>query len=105
MPSLCEPTALLSYYFVCGNTRPDGPFFELCPIPMQSFSASNGFETMSSFVPINKTVQKTLINTNRGEIPYCGEYPGPRFADKFQSTNQMDGISRADEIKWLPVNL
>ena len=37
--------------------------------------------------------------------PYCGEYPGPRFEDKFRSANQMDGISKADEIKWLPVNL
>ena len=40
-----------------------------------------------------------------GAIPYCGEYPGPRFEDKFRSANQMDGISKADEIKWLPVNL
>ena len=29
-------------------------------------------------------------------IPFCGEYPGPRFEDKFQSANQMDGISIAD---------
>ena len=35
-----------------------------------------------------------------GAIPYCGEYPGPRFEDKFRSANQMDGISKADEIKW-----
>ena len=34
-----------------------------------------------------------------GAIPYCGEYPGPRFEDKFRSANQMDGISKADEIK------
>ena len=40
-----------------------------------------------------------------GAIPYCGEYPGPRFEDKFRSANQMDRISKADEIKWLPVNL
>ena len=40
-----------------------------------------------------------------GAIPYCGEYPGPRLGDKFRSANQMDGISKADEIKWLPVNL
>ena len=54
----------------------------------------------------------TLLQ-NRGEnqalagaIPYCGEYPGPRFEDKFQSANNdMDGTSKADEIKWLPVNL
>ena len=29
-------------------------------------------------------------------IPFCGEYPGPRFEDKFRSANQMDGISIAD---------
>ena len=40
-----------------------------------------------------------------GATPFCGEYPGPRFEDKFLSTNQMDGISKADEIKWLTVNL
>ena len=37
-------------------------------------------------------------------IPFCGEYPGPRFEDKFRSANQMDGISIADG-KWLTVNL
>ena len=25
-------------------------------------------------------------------IPFCGEYPGPQFEDKFRSANQMDGI-------------
>ena len=40
-----------------------------------------------------------------GAIPYFGEYPGPRFEDEFRSANQMDGISKAGEIKWLPVNL
>ena len=39
-----------------------------------------------------------------GAIQYCGEYPGPRFEEKFRSANQMDGISKAVEIKWLPVN-
>ena len=28
-------------------------------------------------------------------IPFCGEYPGPRFEDKFRLANQMDGISKA----------
>ena len=28
-------------------------------------------------------------------IPFCGEYPGPRFEDKFRSANQMDRISKA----------
>ena len=34
-----------------------------------------------------------------GKIPFCGEYPGPRFQDKFLSANQMDGISIADGRK------
>ena len=31
-----------------------------------------------------------------GAIPFCGEYPGPRFEDKFRSANQIDGISIVD---------
>ena len=31
-----------------------------------------------------------------GPIPFCGEYPDPRFEDKFRSANQIDGISIAD---------
>ena len=31
-----------------------------------------------------------------GAIPFCGEYPGPPFEDKFRSANQIDGISIAD---------
>ena len=34
-----------------------------------------------------------------GTIPFCGEYPGPRFEDKFRSANQVDGISKADGDK------
>ena len=34
-----------------------------------------------------------------GAIPFCGEYPGPRFEDKFRSANQIDGISIADGDK------
>ena len=30
-----------------------------------------------------------------GVIPFCDEYPGPRFEDRFRSANQMDGISKA----------
>ena len=30
-----------------------------------------------------------------GAIPFCGEYPGPRFEDKFRSASQMDRISKA----------
>ena len=40
-----------------------------------------------------------------GAIPYCGEYPGPRFEDKFRSANQMEGISNAREVRWLLVKL
>ena len=47
-----------------------------------------------------------MDRTNRGEnqalvgaIPFCGEYPGPRFEDKFRSANQIDGISKAGEDK------
>ena len=29
-----------------------------------------------------------------GAILFCGEYPGPRFEDKFGSANQMDGMSK-----------
>ena len=36
-----------------------------------------------------------------GAIPFCGEYPGPRFEDKFRSANQIDGISIADEGKMI----
>ena len=32
-------------------------------------------------------------------IPFCGEYPGPRFENKFRSANQIDGISIADGAK------
>ena len=34
-----------------------------------------------------------------GTIPFCGEYAGPRFEDKFRSANQMNGISIADRGK------
>ena len=34
-----------------------------------------------------------------GAIPFCGEYPGPLFQDKFRSANQMDGISKASGAK------
>ena len=50
---------------------------------------------------ITKEKNQALV----GAIQYCCEYPGPRFEDKFRSANQMDGISKDDEIKWLPGNL
>ena len=34
-----------------------------------------------------------------GAIKFCGEYPGPRFEDKFRSDNQMDEILIADTEK------
>ena len=40
----------------------------------------------------NRGENQTLV----GAIPFCGEYPGPRFEDKFRSANQIDGISIAD---------
>ena len=30
-----------------------------------------------------------------GGIPFCGEYPFPRFEEKFRSANQIDGILKA----------
>ena len=40
-----------------------------------------------------------------GAIPFCGEYPGPWFEDKFRSANHMMEFHKLVEIKWLPVNL
>ena len=34
-----------------------------------------------------------------GATPFCGEYPGPQFEDKFRSANQMDEISKAGADK------
>ena len=31
--------------------------------------------------------------------PFCGEYPGPQFEDKFRSANQMDEILKAGADK------
>ena len=38
-------------------------------------------------------------------IPFCGEYPGPRFEDKFRSAIKWMEFEKLAEIKWLPVNL
>ena len=38
-----------------------------------------------------------------GPIPFCGEYPGSRFEDKFRSANQIDGISIADGGKMADI--
>ena len=34
-----------------------------------------------------------------GAIPFWGDYPGPRFEDKFRSANQIDGISKTSGYK------
>ena len=45
---------------------------------------------------------KNTVCNNRGKnqalvgaIPFCGEYPGLQFEEKFRLVNQMDGISIA----------
>ena len=58
----------------------------------------------SSFLKINalKDVKSRSIENRGGKlalvgaIPFCVEYPGARFEDKFRSANQMDGISIVD---------
>ena len=52
-----------------------------------------------SIDPIQALTPRTTEEKNQtlvGAIPFCGEYPGPRFEDKFRSANQIDGISIAD---------
>ena len=44
------------------------------------------------YIDLTEGKNQTLV----GAIPFCGEYPGPRFEDKFRSANQIDGISIAD---------
>ena len=51
-----------------------------------------GVIPMSNRVKATEGKNQTLV----GAIPFCGEYPGPRFEDKFRSANQIDGISIAD---------
>ena len=70
---------------------------------MQSYKRANGIqwscplcplcmETAGSSVGETEGKNQTLV----GAIPFCSEYPGPRFEDKFRSANQIDGISTAD---------
>ena len=49
-------------------------------------------DVLEIIVNITEGKKQALV----GAIPFCGEYPGPRFEDKFRSSNQMDGISIAD---------
>ena len=50
------------------------------------------FHSLSFHLESDRGENQALV----GAIPFCGEYPGPRFEDKFRSANQMDGISIAD---------
>ena len=63
-------------------------------------AAPKGHQT-SSFISIFLSIITRKITEGKnqtlvGAIPFCGEYPGPRFEDKFRSANQIDGISIAD---------
>ena len=53
-----------------------------------------------------------IAGNNRGEnqalvgaIPFCGEYPGPRFEDNFDQLIKWMEFQKLVDIKWLPVNL
>ena len=48
------------------------------------------------FQLISREATEGKNQTLVGAIPFSGEYPGPRFEDKFRSANQIDGISIAD---------
>ena len=51
-----------------------------------------GLPSVKNVFEVTEGKNQTLV----GAIPFCGEYPGPRFEDKFRSANQIDGISIAD---------
>ena len=74
---------------------------------MNSCRRSTLFIGHSIWPRIIRYVSKELQTTEGknqalvGAIPFCGEYPGPRFEDKFRSSNQMDGISIADGGKMV----
>ena len=56
----------------------------------------------STKIPLKINITRSTEGKNHalvGAIPSCSEYPGPRFEDKFRSSNQMDGISIADRGK------
>ena len=36
-----------------------------------------------------------------GAIPFCGEYPGPQFEDKFRSANQTNEITKVGGDKMI----
>ena len=56
------------------------------------------FSSASPCLSLAIILQRSTDGKNQalvGAIPFCGEYPGPRFEDKFRSANQVDGISKA----------
>ena len=53
-----------------------------------SQNAKIAFNFLSDF---NRGETQALV----GAIPFCGEYPGSRFEDKFRSANQIDGNPKA----------
>ena len=63
-PSLCEPTLLLNYHFVCGNASPDRPFLSSALFPCKAFQLQMGLKLCPQLCPVNKTVQKTFRNTD-----------------------------------------
>ena len=89
------------YHFLPGGRELDKKF---CP-----GGRIRSFKNIFPGVPRGGCTQLELTETlpfawyNRGEnqalvgaITFCGEYPGPRFEDKFRSSNQVNGISIAD---------
>ena len=61
---------------------------------IEIYLQTEGQGTHHKMVSLQPTEGKN--QTLAGAIPFCGEYPGPRFEDKFRSANQIDGISIAD---------
>ena len=63
--------------------------FVFCVVVVEC--AVNGNQALALNASTNRGENQALV----GAIPSCGEYPGPRFEDKFRSANQMGGISIA----------
>ena len=62
------------------------------PLEISLILKTRKFKFGFKYVFTTEGKNQTLV----GAIPFCGEYPGPRFEDKFRSANQIDGISIAD---------
>ena len=48
----------------------------------------------SYFIHTKSSIAEGKNQALVGTIPFCGEYLGPRFEDKFRSANQMGAISK-----------